>query len=180
MKFALRYYRTLVAGAFRLARVFMAVFYVYFIASIGISLAKYGFDSSIIFNIVTLFVPLVVVLIVGVAMEIRSYPYLKTMNSCGYCAETLEQFLKIQKGRPMNYKTTLQYAALLHGMGRTEEAWKLLCGMEIPEKDVINRVGRFYQMELCAIKMGRRDLADNIWNSNSALIDKCRAGGQDT
>ena len=57
---------------------------------------------------------------------------------------------------------------------------ELLCGIEIPEKDVINRVGRFYQMELCAIKLERRDLADNIWNSNSALIDKCRAGGQDT
>lgn len=180
MKFALRYYRTLVAGAFRLIRVFMAVFYVYFIASIIISLARDGFDSSIIARIAMLFAPPAVMLIAGVVMETRSYPYLKTLNSCGYCAETLEQFLKIQKGRPMNYKTTLQYAALLHGMGRTEEAWNLLCGMEIPEKDVINRVGRFYQMELCAIKMGRRDLADNIWNSNSALIDKCRAGGQDT
>lgn len=180
MKFALRYYRTLLAGAFRLTRVFMTVSYIYFTASIVISLVKYGFDSSIIFDIVMLFVPVVVVIIAAAVLEIRSYPYLRTLNSCGYCAETLEQFLKIQKGRPMNYKTTLQYTGLLHGMDRTEEAWKLLCGMEIPEKDVINRVGRFYQLELCAIKMERRDLTDNIWSSNSALIDKCRAGGQDT
>lgn len=134
MKFALRYYRTLVTGAFRLTRVFTAVFYIYFTASIVISLAKYGFDSSIIFNIVMLFVPLVVVLIAGVVMEIRSYPYLKTMNSCGYCLETLEQFLKIQKGRPMNYKTTLQYTALLHGMGRTEEAWSCSAALRYPKR----------------------------------------------
>ena len=127
MKFALRYYRTLVAGAFRLTRVFMAVFYIYFTASIVISLAKYGFDSSIIFNIVMLFVSLVVMLIAGAVMEIRTYPYLKTLNSCGYCPETLEQFLKIQKGRPMNYKTTLQYTALLHGTGRTPAAFRCLC-----------------------------------------------------
>lgn len=122
MKFALRYYRTLLAGAFRLTRVFMTVSYIYFTASIVISLAKYGFDSSIIFDIVMLFVPVVVVIIAAAVLEIRSYPYLRTLNSCGYCAETLEQFLKIQKGRPMNYKTTLQYTGLLHGMDRTEEA----------------------------------------------------------